>query len=299
VQPGCHCTTAGQWTKEVQPGQTGSIPIQFDTTGNNGPVNRQVTVTCNVPKQPYTSLQLHGSVYRAIEFNPPMALLNVPPDGETASVLVNITNNTDEPLMLCDPVINNRIFTAELTTNTPGKAFQLRVTVTPPGTMGYVPGQISFRTGWTNPAVVTLPVGASMQPAIVIIPSYVTLAAGPLARGLTNYVTIRNNSTNTLRLSDAAVSVPGVEAQIRETLPGKSFVAALAFPAGFEIPPGQHAELSLKSSNPRTPVLKVPIMQLPRPIMPRPAVVPVAMPRPARPAVVRPPPPLPPVPASH
>ena len=298
VQPGCHCTTAGQWTKEVQPGQTGSIPIQFDTAGNNGPVVRQVTVTCNVRKLPYTLLQLHGSVYRAIDFNPPMALLNLPPDGDSASVLVNITNNTEEPLMLCDPEINNRIFTAELTTNTPGRAFQLRVTVTPPASMGYVPAQISFRTGWTNPAVVTLPVGASMQAAIILIPSYVTLAAGPLARAVTNYITIRNNSTNALKLSDPAVSVAGVETQIKETLPGKSFVATLMFPQGFEIPRGQQVQFSVNSSNPKSPVLKVPIMQLPRPVMPPPAAVPVAMPKPIRRAVVSPPPP-PPVPASR
>jgi hypothetical protein len=299
VQPGCHCTTAGDWTKQVEPGQTGSIPIQFDTVGNNGTVIRQVTVTCNVPKQPYTLLQLRGSVYRPIDFNPPMALLNLPPDGETASVVVNITNNTDEPLMLSDPQINNRIFSALLTTNTPGKAFQLTVAVIPPVPMGYVPGQISFRTGWTNPAVVTLPVGASVQPAIMIIPSYLTLAAGPLANAVTNSVMIRNNSTHALQLSEPVVNVPGVEAQIKETQPGKSFTAVVAFPQGFEIPRGQHVELSLKSSNPRSPVLKVPIMQLPRPIMPTPAAVPVAMPKPRPRPVPRPPPPLPPLPAGQ
>ena len=36
VQPGCGCTTAGEWTKQVEPGKTGSIPIQFNTAGYNG-----------------------------------------------------------------------------------------------------------------------------------------------------------------------------------------------------------------------------------------------------------------------
>ena len=164
----------------VEPGQTGEIPIQFDTVGNNGPVGRQVTVTCNVPNQPSTRRgSLEARSYRPVDFNPPMALLNLPPDGESASMVVTITNNTDEPLALSDPEINNNgTFTAQLTTNTPGKSYQLKVSVVPPVPAGYVPGQISLRTGWTNPAVVTLPVGASVQPPIVVIPTYITLAVG-------------------------------------------------------------------------------------------------------------------------
>ena len=299
VQPGCHCTTTGEWTKQVEPGQTGNIPIQFDTVGNNGPVGRQVTVTCNVPNQPSTLLQIRGSVYRAIDFNPPMALLNLPPDGESASMVVTITNNTDEPLALSDPEINNRMFTAQLTTNTPGKSYQLRVSVVPPVSAGYVPGQISLRTGWTNPAVVTLPVGASVQPPIVVIPSYITVQAGPLANAVTNSVAIQNNSTKAVQLSEPVVNVPGVGAQIKETQPGKSFIAMLAFPQGFEIPRGLNVELSVKSSNPRYPLVKVPVMQLPRPYLPPAAAVPVALPRPRPQVVPHAPPPLPPMPAGH
>jgi hypothetical protein len=299
VQPGCHCTTAGEWTKQVEPGQTGNIPIQFDTVGNNGPVGRQVTVTCNVPTQPSTLLQIRGSVYRAIDFNPPMALLNLPPDGDGASMVVTITNNTDEPLALSDPEINNRMFTAQLTTNTPGKSYLLKVSVVPPVSAGYVPGQISLRTGWTNPAVVTLPVGASVQPPIMVMPTYITLQSGPLVNAVTNSVTIQNNSTNAVQLSEPVVNVPGVEAQIKETQPGKSFIAMLAFPQGFEIPRGLHVELSVKSSNPRYPIIKVPVMQLPRPYMPPAAAVPVALPRPRPPIVPHAPPPLPPMPAGH
>ena len=29
VHPGCGCTTAGTWDKQVEPGKTGSIPLEF------------------------------------------------------------------------------------------------------------------------------------------------------------------------------------------------------------------------------------------------------------------------------
>ena len=37
-----------------------------------------------------------------------MAVLNLPPDAETASMVVTITNNTEEPLMLSAPESNNQ-----------------------------------------------------------------------------------------------------------------------------------------------------------------------------------------------
>ena len=310
VQPQCGCTTAGEWTKQVEPGGTGTIPIQVNTFGYNGLVTKQVTVTCNVASQPMTFLQLKGTLYKPIDFNPPLAVLNLPPDGETASVVVTITNNTDEPLMLAYPESNNRMFSAQLVTNTPGKGFQLTVAVVPPLSTGSVQGQINLRTGWTNPVVLTVPVVVNVQPAVMAIPSYITLAPGPLATAVTNSVTIQNNSTNALQLSEPVVNVPGVVAQINEIRPGRAFTATLAFPEGFTVPPGQQVELTVKSTNPKYPVIKVPIMQMPRPAVYHPPatlaaplapVRPLTQPRPnPQAAASRPlPPPPPPLPVSR
>ena len=156
------------------------------------------------------------------------------------------------------------------------------------------------------------------------IPTYFTLGPGPLPNAVTNSVTIQNNSTNRLTLSEPEVNVPGVEATIRELQPGKSFAAMLAFPQGFLVPPGQQVQLTVKSSNPKVPVVKVPVMQLARPTGPTlpapaaavhvPAPAPAVAPAPVAPASAAPtvspvkklssigarpvptPPPLPPLP---
>src|ERR1019366_4684129 len=262
VQPQCGCTAAGEWTKQVEPGNTGSIPIQVNTYGYNGTVIKQVTVTCNVKTQATVFLQLKGTLYKPIDFSPPMAVINIAPDSDSGSVLVTITNNTEDPLMLSSPESNNRLFSAQLTTNEPGKAYQLKVSIAPPMPAGSVQAQINLRTGWTNPVVLTIPAIASVQPSVMVIPSYVTLPAGPLVAGLTNSVAIENRSTNALELSEPLVNVPGVEARIKEVRPGFSFAAMLEFPQGFEVPPGRQVELSVKSSNPRFPVVKVPVLQM-------------------------------------
>ena len=265
VAPQCGCTAAGDWTRQVEPGKTGNIPIQFNTANYNGPVFKQVTVVCNDKGQSTLFLQLKGTVYKPFEINPPLAVLNIAPDAETASMVVNITNNMDEALSLSAPESNNRAFAAELKTTQPGKGYQLIISAVPPLKPGSTQGQISLKTSWTNQPVLNVSVYANVQPAIVVIPSHITLPPAPLTGAQTNSVTIQNNSTNQVTLSEPAVNAQGVETQIKEMEPNRTFTALVTFPEGFEIPPGQQVELTVKSSNPKYPVVRVPITQPPRP----------------------------------
>ena len=300
VQPQCGCTAAGDWTRQVEPGKTGSIPIQFNTANYNGPVFKQVTVTCNDKSQLTLFLQLKGTVFKPIDINPNLAVLNIPPDAETGSVVVTITNNTEEPLTLSSPESNNRAFAAELKTIQAGKGYQLIISVVPPLPPGSVQGQISMKTTWTNMPVLNVSTYANVQPSILVIPSHITLPPAPLANAQTPSVMIQNNGTNMLTLSEPMVNAQGVETQIKETEAGRKFAALVTFPQGFEIPPGQHVELTVKSSNPKFPVVKVPVTQMPRaaapviPIKPPEAAAakPVSVPiRPAKTAPSDPPPP--------
>jgi len=304
VQPQCGCTTAGQWSREVQPGEAGTIPIQFNTAAYNSAVFKQITVTCNDKTQPVLFLQLRGTVFRPLDVSPQMAVLNLGPDADTGSATVSITNNTAAPLSLWDPQSNNKAFSAELTTNTPGKSYQLIVSVVPPLTSPGMPAQVSMKTSWTNQPNLNVSVYASKQPAISVIPAHIMLPPAPLATAQTPSVTIQNNSATPLTLTDATVNAAGVDVQIRETQAGHMFMALATFPAGFELQPGQMLELTMKSNNPKCPMVKVPISQLPRAgtrsMAPRPQPAGVnSQPGPLRPVKTTkadPPPPVPDLP---
>jgi hypothetical protein len=313
VQPQCGCTAAGDWSKRVEPGQTGIIPIQFNTTGYSSAVFKQVTVSCNVPGQNMLFLQLKGTIYKPFDFFPPQAVLNIPPDAESSSTVVTITNNTEEPLALFSPESNNRTFTAQLTTNAPGKGYQLTISAPPPLPTGSIQGMINIHTSWTNQPVITVIALANVQPAILVTPPFINLPPAPLVNAITNTVAIENRSTNLLHLSEPIINVPGVSTQIREVQPGSAFTATLIFPQGFQAPPGQPVEMSVKSSNPKFPLVKVQVLQMPRPApqapppiqaAPTPATAPLVKPivtpapPPVRPTAVHAanPPPLPPMP---
>jgi hypothetical protein len=103
-----------------------------------------------------------------------------------------------------------------------------------------------------------------VQQAVVIMPPQIILSQNPLTTKATPAITIQNNTTNAMTLSDLAINVPGVEMQLRELAPGKSFNISFTFPEGFVIPPGQQVAFTAKSSNPRLPEIRVPVLQAPR-----------------------------------
>src|SRR6266581_4292762 len=126
VQPSCGCTTAGEWTHQVEPGKTGTIPIQFNSANYGGQVLKTVTVTSNDKSQPSFGLQVKGTVWKPIDVQPTFAVINIPPDTQTnMTTKVHIVNNMEEPITLSAPESNNKGITAELKTNTVGKDFDM------------------------------------------------------------------------------------------------------------------------------------------------------------------------------
>src|SRR5262245_35838774 len=83
VQPSCGCTTAGEWSRQVEPGKTGSIPIQFNSGSYGGAVHKTVTVASNDKGQPTLVLNLKGTIWKPVDVNPQYAVLQV--NSETIS----------------------------------------------------------------------------------------------------------------------------------------------------------------------------------------------------------------------
>jgi hypothetical protein len=271
VRPGCGCTTAGEWTKKVEPGKTGSIPIQVNTANFNGPIMKNVSVDSNDKAAPTTVLYLKGTIWKPVDLNPQFAMINVPPDTESGSTVLRIVNNMEEPLTLSKPEVNNPGFTATLKTNQPGKEYELVVSTVPGLKTGYTQSQVTLKTSSSAVPTLTANVGANVQAAVTVVPQQITLPAGPLANQTMPQITIQNNSTNTLTLLDAATTAKDVQVKLNEANPGRLFTVTLTFPQGYELPQGERAEFTVKTSNPQFAVVKVPITQMQHPPTPAPA----------------------------
>src|ERR1035437_10545633 len=272
VQTSCGCTTANDWSRSVEPGKTGAIPIQFNSGNFRGQVAKSITVTCNDANQPTVVLQLKATIWKPIDVTPQLAALNVTSESPSNATTVRIVSNEEAPLTLSAPESNNPAFAAELRTNQPGKEFLLIVKTVPPLPAGKVQGQITLKTSSTNMPVINISAWANVQQTMMVMPSQISLPTAPLANARPYTISIRYRGTNTLALSEPAVNAKGVDVQLKELQPGRYFTLTVSFPAGFEIAPGEKVELSVKSNHPQFPVIKVPVRQPPRPAPPaRPA----------------------------
>jgi hypothetical protein len=273
----CGCITL-DWTKSVAPGKTGSIPISFNSAGYSGQVVKPVTVTCNDKTHPQTSLQFMGTVWKPVDVMPQMAFLNLNADSPLASTVVRITNNMPEAITLSPPEGDNHLFTAELKTLEEGKEFQVTIAPASPLPGGMSRAQFNLKTSSTNAPVVTIQVYANVQAAVTISPPQLVLPPAPLAQLHTVSLDIVDNSTNSIVLFEPTVSAAGVEVRLKEVVPGRKFSALVTFPQGFELPPGQRAELSIKTSHSLMPVINAAIFQSARPMLARTPSRPVAVP---------------------
>jgi hypothetical protein len=288
VTPGCHCTTAGTWAHQIEPGKTGEIPIQFDSGSFLGNVSKSITVASNDKLKPTQTLFLKGTIWRMLEVRPQFAYITVTPDvpSNSASV-VHITNQSDTPVALSGPTSANGSFKADLKTIIPGRDFELTITAVPPFAPGNTTGTITVKTSLTNMPVLNVTAIAMVQPAVSVTPAQIFLSS-QMDRWTTNFVTISPTGSKALALSDPEASDTNVIVTVRETVPGRVFQLVAAFPPGFKIAPGHQVKLNVKSNNAQQPLIVVPVSQsLRQPVMSAPLAHP-------KPVSLNPPPPQPP-----
>jgi hypothetical protein len=274
VHPGCGCTTAGTWDRQVEPGKTGKIPLSFNPANFNGTVSKGATVTCNDPAQATHYLSFQATIFRPIDMQPQYAYF-LPVEGEATNEtkLIHIVNNQDAALTLDPPEVKNASFKTEIKTVRAGKEFELLVTYLGSTTNGVIHDTVVVKTSSTNAPTLNLTAMVMPQPAVIAVPQPIQIPAAPLAPNYSYPVTVRNNSHTLIKLSEPTVNAPGVLVQINEVEPGKNFTLNIGFPSDFRVPPGNSLELAVKTTHPKYPVLRLPITQLP-------ATTPVAVPQP-------------------
>ncbi|MBU6402164.1 MAG: DUF1573 domain-containing protein, partial [Verrucomicrobia bacterium] len=262
VRPGCGCTTAGEWDRVVPPGRAGAIPLRFNSTGYSGAVAKSAMVTCNDPSRRGFVLQLRGTIWKPIDVVPSLAVFNVTSETLTGeSKVLRIVSNLEQPITLSHPECSNAQFRAEVKPIRPGKEFELRITAIPPFGPRPTYAPVTLRTSAQEWPVILAGAYLAVQPVIEVSPRQLVLPPGPLTGNFISSITIRNNGTNALVLSDPKANVPGVQVRLVEADPGRRFALAVTFPAGFQAQPGRPVEISVGSNHPGFATIRVPVVQ--------------------------------------
>ena len=264
VQPGCGCTTAGTWDKRVEPGAKGSIPLQFNSAGFSGRVSKSATVHCNDVARSNIVLQLNGTIWKPIETTPSLVMFSYGEEGQTPQTKsVRIVNNLEEPVELSGITCTNTSFKTALETIKPGHEYQLNITAIPPFPPKSTVATVRIATSTPKSPSLQLTAYAVVQPAVAVSPEQVWIPGEALTSPLKSTLVIRNSSTDSVSLSEAKANVAGLQVSVRETDPGRLYQLEVNFPVGFRLEEGQAAEITVKSSHPKFPILRIPVLQQP------------------------------------
>jgi hypothetical protein len=150
VESQCGCTTSGDWTRRVEPGQTGTIPIQFNTATYQGAVVKSVSVITSENTNAPMQLLLKGTIWSPVEVNPIYAIINASEGATNGSVSVRVTITLDQPVYFGPPKSLNPLFVPEISTNQPGKDYSLTVQVVGTLKPGSTTTQITLTPTSTN-----------------------------------------------------------------------------------------------------------------------------------------------------
>jgi hypothetical protein len=261
VAPGCGCTTAGAWDKEIAPGKTGRIPIEFNPANFSGVVAKSVVVTTNDPDRPMQVLDIRANVWRPLEIEPAFtSFLPIEGEARTETKVVRILNNLEKPVTLESPQSTNPHFKTELKSIQPGKEFELHISydsaVTPPS----LNTAISIKTSVVEQPVLNITAFAMPQPAVVTIPAAIQLPPVPITANYTYNVVVRNNATAALQVTSASASLAGLGVKIIESQAGRIYYVSVSFPKDFKVPAENPPVITIKTSHPRFAEIRVPVL---------------------------------------
>ena len=261
VAPGCGCTTAGEWDREIPPGKTGRIPIEFNPANFSGAVTKSIVVSSNDAVQSTHVLEIQATVWRPFEVVPAQVSF-LPIEGEPTveTKVVRILNNLDQPATLEPPQSINPQFKTALKTIRPGREFAVHISYDSAIPNPSHHTAITIKTSFAEQPVLNISAFAMPQPAVVTLPAAIQLPPGPRGPNYSYNVVIRNNASAALRVTEPVASVKGLVVTLTEPQPGRLFYLNVAMPDEFKAQAENPAMISVKTSHPRFPEIRVPII---------------------------------------
>lgn len=148
VKPGCGCTTAPISKTDLAPGDTASISVTLNISGNANDVTKSIKVASNDPAAATKYLYLKAKIFYPIVITPTQYFtfndMNV---GVKKDAKLKIKNNTDKSVTLSDFVTpaNIQLNLMGKKILAPNEEFEVTATANP-DKVGYFNGTVKFKT---------------------------------------------------------------------------------------------------------------------------------------------------------
>jgi hypothetical protein len=266
VRPTCGCTVAS-FDKLIQPGGTGKIEAEVDTTAFSGPIAKSVLVFTNDPASPQVNLVIKAEVRSFVEVLPRNLIrLNVL-QGEPATEKVILSSADASEFKVTDvdtaggpyEVKFRELPDKERLPERKGSQWEVAVTVPSNAPEGLLNHKIIVKTTSPKAAEVGLQISGVVRPIVQVIPGEINFGAvagdAPVGR---NIILINNRQGTQLELTKLEIDNPQFTYEVIPLQAGQRYQVAVTMQAG--TPKGaQKGTLKISTNDAARKLIEVPI----------------------------------------
>jgi hypothetical protein len=266
VRPTCGCTVAN-YDKTIEPGATGKIEADVDTTAFTGPIAKSVLVFSNDTANSQINLVVKAEVRSFVEVLPRNLLrLNVL-QGEAATEKVTLVSAEGGPFAVTSvdtgggpyKVEYRELPEKERVPERKGQQWEVSVTVPPEAPEGLLNHKLLVKTSHAKAAEVTLQVSGVVRPIVQVVPAEVNFGsvAGDTPVGR-NIILINNRQGTQLELTKVEVDNPLFTHEVIPLQAGQRYQVAVTMKPGTTKGP-QKGNLVISTNDPARKTISVPI----------------------------------------
>ena len=254
------CTSILSSPDKLEADEKGVIEVRVLTAELQGDVDRTLSVYSNDPGGSRKILHITGHVWSPLELKPHYIYFPVAKTIDSKQEYrVEITNTTDEEILLSKARSDNKKFRAELIAGKNKKKHTLVVSTVPPLKYGGNRGLITFNTNYGGLPKIQISATANVSPPVVFSPSRLFLKAGDLKKPIRKYFKLSINSKEPVEILGHSLNIEGPTVEVTERKHGKYVRYAIFFPEGFRVERDLKALLTVKTTHKQYSRLNLPI----------------------------------------
>ena len=254
------CTSILSSPDKLEADEKGVIEVRVLTAELQGDVDRTLSVYSNDPGGSRKILHITGHVWSPLELKPHYIYFPVAKTIDSKQEYrVEITNTTDEEILLSKARSDNKKFRAKLIAGKNKKKHTLVVSTVPPLQYGSNRGLITFNTNYGGLPTIQISATANVSPPVVFSPSRLFLKAGDLKKPIRKFFKLSINSKEPVEILGHSLNIEGPTVEVTERKQGKYIRYAIFFPEGFRVERDLKASLTVKTTHKQYSRLNLPI----------------------------------------
>ena len=254
------CTTILSSPDKLEADEKGVIEARVLTAELHGDVDRTLSVYSNDPGKSRKILHITGHVWSPLELKPHYIYFPIAKTVDSRKEYrVEITNTTDEDILLSKARSDDEKFRAKLISGKNKKKNTLVVSTVPPLEYGSNKGLITFNTSYGGLPTIQISAIANVSPPLAFSPSRLYLKAGDLKKPIRRHFKLSMDSKEPVEILGHSLNIAGPTVEVTERKPGKYIRYAIFFPEGFRVEPDLTASLTVRTTHKQFGQLNLPI----------------------------------------